>query len=70
MESNRTVIAFSKHIYRYYIEMIGLIFAYGITCSGKTYTMNGNSSDIGILPRCLDVIFNSIGNYQAPQNVS
>ena len=32
--------------------------------------MNGTASDIGILPRCLDVIFNSIGNYQAEQNVS
>ncbi|EDV29662.1 uncharacterized protein TRIADDRAFT_52286 [Trichoplax adhaerens] len=46
----------------------GLIFAYGITCSGKTFTMNGTSSDIGILPRCLDVIFNSIGSFMAPQS--
>ncbi|KAK3754440.1 hypothetical protein QZH41_009230, partial [Actinostola sp. cb2023] len=38
----------------------GLIFAYGITGSGKTHTMTGIPSNSGLLPRCLDVIFNSI----------
>ncbi|EDO32926.1 predicted protein [Nematostella vectensis] len=42
----------------------GLIFAYGITGSGKTHTMTGTPSDSGLLPRCLDVIFNSIAEYQ------
>ena len=37
---------------------------YGITGSGKTHTMNGTPSDGGVLPRCLDVVFNSIGNLQ------
>ncbi|KRY78426.1 Kinesin-like protein KIF23, partial [Trichinella pseudospiralis] len=47
----------------------GLLFTYGITGSGKTYTMTGNPMDIGILPRCLDVIFNSIGPYQSKKHV-
>lgn len=47
----------------------GLIFAYGITGSGKTHTMTGTPSDSGLLPRCLDVIFNSIGELQSPKYV-
>ncbi|KAK3913580.1 Kinesin-like protein KIF23 [Frankliniella fusca] len=43
----------------------GLLFAYGVTGSGKTYTMNGGPQDGGIMPRCLDVLFNSIAHYQA-----
>ena len=43
----------------------GLLFAYGITNSGKTHTMNGTSEDNGILPRTLDVVFNSIGDLLA-----
>lgn len=43
---------------------LGLIFAYGITGSGKTYTMTGEPSDGGLLPRALDVLFNSIGGFQ------
>lgn len=41
-----------------------LLFAYGVTGSGKTHTMNGELQDGGIIPRCLDVIFNSIGHHQ------
>ncbi|KAJ7596754.1 kinesin-like protein [Mycena floridula] len=39
-----------------------LLFAYGVTNSGKTYTIQGGSDDgsAGILPRTLDVLFNSI----------
>uniref|UniRef100_A0A0N5C473 Kinesin-like protein n=1 Tax=Strongyloides papillosus TaxID=174720 RepID=A0A0N5C473_STREA len=40
----------------------GLLFSYGITGSGKTYTMNGTHSDPGIIPRLSDVLFNSIPN--------
>ena len=35
-----------------------------MTNSGKTYTIQGSATDGGILPRALDVIFNSIGNQQ------
>ncbi|KAL4246773.1 Kinesin-like protein [Abortiporus biennis] len=39
-----------------------LLFTYGVTNSGKTYTIQGTSQPdaAGILPRTLDVIFNSI----------
>lgn len=47
----------------------GLLFTYGVTGSGKTYTMTGNPKEIGILPRALDTLFNSIGNLQASKNV-
>ncbi|XP_071446831.1 kinesin-like protein KIF23, partial [Hetaerina americana] len=43
----------------------GLLFTYGVTGSGKTFTMNGNPKDGGILPRTLDVLFNSISSVQA-----
>lgn len=43
----------------------GLLFTYGITSSGKTYTMTGTPQDGGLLPRCLDALFNSIGDYLA-----
>jgi hypothetical protein len=40
----------------------GLLFTYGVTNSGKTYTVQGGTQEgtAGILPRSLDVIFNSI----------
>ncbi|KAG8201735.1 hypothetical protein JTE90_012795 [Oedothorax gibbosus] len=47
----------------------GLLFTYGITSSGKTYTMTGTPYDGGLVPRSLDVIFNSIRDYQAPKFV-
>ncbi|KAK8396601.1 hypothetical protein O3P69_004941 [Scylla paramamosain] len=43
----------------------GLLFAYGVTGSGKTYTMQGTPQDGGIICRTLDVLFNSIQDYQA-----
>uniref|UniRef100_A0AC35UDV2 Kinesin motor domain-containing protein n=1 Tax=Rhabditophanes sp. KR3021 TaxID=114890 RepID=A0AC35UDV2_9BILA len=40
----------------------GLLFTYGVTGGGKTHTMTGRGDDTGILPRSVDVIFNSIAN--------
>ncbi|KAI4892352.1 hypothetical protein NFI96_018664 [Prochilodus magdalenae] len=37
-----------------------LIFTYGVTSAGKTFTFLGPETDVGILPRSLNVIFNSI----------
>lgn len=37
-----------------------LIYTYGVTNSGKTYTIQGTSKDGGILPRSLALIFNSL----------
>lgn len=35
----------------------------GVTNAGKTYTVTGIPEDTGVLPRALDVIFNSIENH-------
>ena len=50
----------------------GLLFAYGVTNSGKTYTMQGGSheSSAGILPRAIDVLFNSIEGLQGSSKVT
>jgi len=44
------------------------MFTYGVTGAGKTYTVQGTPSEQGILPRSLDVIFNSIRDHQWTQN--
>ncbi|NWX67701.1 KI20A protein, partial [Alca torda] len=50
-----------KDIVRAYINGVnGLVFTYGVTNAGKTFTIQGTSKDFGILPRSLDVIFNHI----------
>eukprot|EP01135_Chromosphaera_perkinsii_P004114 Nk52_evm21s270 gene=Nk52_evmTU21s270 len=43
-----------------------LLFTYGITNAGKTYTIQGIPEDGGVLPRTIDVIFNSVGDKQSP----
>ncbi|KAI6655625.1 Kinesin-like protein KIF20A [Oopsacas minuta] len=45
-----------------------LIFAYGVTNAGKTYTMAGTRSNPGVLPRALDSIFQAI-EHQQPTNI-
>lgn len=50
--------------------VVGLLFTYGVTGSGKTHTMTGSLGEGGLLPRCLDMIFNSIGSFQAKRYVS
>jgi kinesin family protein 23 len=47
----------------------GLLFSYGVTGSGKTFTMTGNRQNRGIMPRCLDVLFKTISDYQAKKYV-
>lgn len=47
----------------------GLIFTYGVSDSGKTYTMEGKKSDPGLIYRTIDFIFNSIGSQQTKKNV-
>jgi len=46
-----------------------LLFAYGLSGSGKTYSMTGTPQKAGIIPRSLDVIFNSIMHLQAEKYV-
>ncbi|KAI6180130.1 Kinesin-like protein [Aphelenchoides besseyi] len=47
-----------------------LLFTYGVTGSGKTYTMTGDArgDSSGIIPRAVDVLFNSLKN-QMPKCV-
>ncbi|AWP20905.1 putative kinesin-like protein KIF20A isoform 5 [Scophthalmus maximus] len=41
-----------------------LIFSYGVTNAGKTFTIQGTPKDPGILPRVLDATFHHIGSDQ------
>ncbi|CAB1311911.1 unnamed protein product [Coregonus sp. 'balchen'] len=45
-----------------------IVFTYGVTNAGKTFTFLGPESDGGILPRSLNVIFNSIEGRVYTQN--
>lgn len=47
----------------------GLIFTYGITGSGKTYTMEGLKSDPGLIYRTIDFLFNSVGSQQTQKSI-
>ncbi|XP_062327660.1 kinesin-like protein KIF23 isoform X4 [Osmerus eperlanus] len=47
----------------------GLLFTYGVTGSGKTFTMTGSPGEGGLLPRSLDMLFNSISPFQAKRYV-
>ncbi|EPQ28102.1 uncharacterized protein PFL1_04429 [Pseudozyma flocculosa PF-1] len=49
----------------------GLIFTYGVTNSGKSYTVmgSGGPGEAGILPRTLDVIFNSIKGLESKTDI-
>ncbi|XP_017076390.2 protein claret segregational [Drosophila eugracilis] len=40
------------------------IFAYGQTGSGKTYTMDGVADSVGVIPRTVDLLFDSIRGYR------
>nr|XP_021148648.1 kinesin-like protein KIF20A isoform X3 [Columba livia]XP_021148649.1 kinesin-like protein KIF20A isoform X3 [Columba livia] len=54
-----------KEIVRAYVNGVnGLVFTYGVTNAGKTFTIQGTSKDVGILPRSVDVIFNHIRGRQ------
>lgn len=50
----------------------GLIFTYGVTNSGKSYTVQGGAKtcEAGILPRSMDTIFNSIQGLESTRDVS
>lgn len=52
----------------------GLLFAYGVTNSGKSYTISGGQGvsveEKGLLPRSVDVVFNSIEGMESKANVS
>ena len=39
-----------------------LLFTYGATSAGKTFTMQGEHGNSGIIPRSIDTVFNTIGS--------
>ena len=45
------------------------MFTYGVTGSGKTFTMIGNQKETGLLQRTFDTLFSSIINQQANKYV-
>lgn len=45
----------------------GLLFTYGVTGSGKTFTLTGDQMNPGVIPTCIHTLFNSIGDKQAPK---
>ncbi|PWN37267.1 kinesin-domain-containing protein [Meira miltonrushii] len=49
----------------------GLIFTYGVTNSGKSYTVQGGDKEgeAGILPRSVDVVFNSIKGVESTSDI-
>ncbi|XP_030405314.1 kinesin-like protein KIF20A [Gopherus evgoodei] len=54
-----------KEIVKAYIDGAnGLVFTYGVTNAGKTFTIQGSPKDGGILPRSLDMIFHHIRGRQ------
>ncbi|CAF2946028.1 unnamed protein product [Rotaria sp. Silwood2] len=57
-------------LYFNHYENLGVLFTYGITGSGKTYTMMGPLNNPGLIPRSFDVIFNSVGPYLGKKYVS
>jgi hypothetical protein len=54
----------------------GLMFSYGVSNSGKTHTIQGGGddktggADRGMIPRSIDVIFNSIEGLECKHQVS
>ena len=42
----------------------GIIFVYGVTNSGKTYTVNGDMENPGILPSSLYLIYQAVKNFK------
>ena len=44
------------------------IFAYGQTCAGKTFTMEGGMTEEtqGLIPRSVNMVFDTLRQYQNP----
>lgn len=43
-----------------------LVFTYGVTNAGKTFTFLGPDGDAGLLPRSLQLVFSSVGDQVSP----
>uniref|UniRef100_UPI00398F382E uncharacterized protein n=1 Tax=Pristiophorus japonicus TaxID=55135 RepID=UPI00398F382E len=54
-----------KDLVKQYLQgQNSLVFTYGVTNAGKTYTIQGTAKDGGILPRSLDMLFDHIKGRQ------
>ncbi|XP_078254544.1 kinesin-like protein KIF20A [Rhinoraja longicauda] len=54
-----------KDLVKQYLQgQNSLVFTYGVTNAGKTYTIQGTGKDGGILPRSLDMLFDHIKGRQ------
>ncbi|XP_038665314.1 kinesin-like protein KIF20A isoform X2 [Scyliorhinus canicula] len=54
-----------KNLVEQYLEgQNGLVFTYGVTNAGKTYTIQGTAKDAGILPRALGMLFDHVEGRQ------
>ncbi|XP_019354211.1 kinesin-like protein KIF20A isoform X2 [Alligator mississippiensis] len=54
-----------REIVKTYIDGVnGLVFTYGVTNAGKTFTIQGSPKEVGILTRSLDMIFTCIRGRQ------
>ncbi|XP_032876283.1 kinesin-like protein KIF20A [Amblyraja radiata] len=54
-----------KDLVKQYLQgQNSLVFTYGVTNAGKTYTIQGTGKDEGILPRSLDMLFDHIKGRQ------
>jgi kinesin family protein 20 len=48
----------------------GLLFSYGVSNSGKSYSIQGGGPGVkGVLPRAIDVVFNSIQGMDCPSSI-
>lgn len=54
--------AYTNSILASFYYKLATIFAYGQTSSGKTFTMQGDTADPGIIPRAVNDVFESIRN--------
>ncbi|KAG7280279.1 hypothetical protein CRUP_026820 [Coryphaenoides rupestris] len=58
---------FSKDRVRHVLEGgNSLVFTYGVTNTGKTFTFLGPEGDAGLLPRALHLVFHSVGERVSP----
>lgn len=42
------------------VYIVGTVFAYGQTSSGKTFTMMGNDHNLGVIPLAVEDVFKTI----------
>ncbi|KAK7175658.1 hypothetical protein R3I93_000042 [Phoxinus phoxinus] len=54
----------SSQVHQFLHGQNALVFSYGVTNAGKTYTIQGSPKDPGVLPRALDAVFRHVAGRQ------